>query len=93
MQYDTFLQKMAEAGDAYVYYTNAASSKRKYLICTLEIEDNAYIREKRSHRPNMPDPQPGYVRVFSWDLNDFKNVNVSTVTEVVPLATVMRYTK
>lgn len=89
MKFDTFKQKMFEAGDAYIYYVSPVSNKQKYHICTLELDNCKYILDKQAQRPSMPVPKPGTIRVFCWDLDDFKNIEVATVTSVVPLAAMM----
>lgn len=80
---------MREAGDAYVYFTSPISNKPKYHICTLELDTCQYIIDKLAVK-NMPEPRDGYIRAFCWDLDDFKNIDVSLVTSITPLATVLR---
>lgn len=85
MKLDIFLERMNRAGDAYVYYTSPVSKKQKYHVCTLELDNCAYIEEKLKARARMPDPQAGQVRAFCWDLDDFKLIDVQLVTSVVSL--------
>lgn len=92
MQFETFNQKMYEAGDAYVHYISPVSKKHKYHICTLEINDCKYIQDKLASRSAMAEPKEGFVRTFCWDLDDFKNIDVSSVTSVVPLSTALKWT-
>lgn len=90
MNYDKFCQKMNEAGDAYVYYRSTVSNKQKYHICTMELFDgNKYIADKLAKR-SLSIPKPGQVKVFCWDLDDFKNIDVSQVVSVVPLSSALR---
>lgn len=90
MQFDTFTQKMDEAGDAYVHYVSPVSKKHKYHICTLETENCKYIQDKLAQRPTMAEPKAGSVRAFCWDLDDFKNIDMTSVTSIVPLSTALR---
>lgn len=89
MKIETFKQKMYEAGDAYVYYVSPVSNKQKYHICTLELDNNQYINNKLAQRPSMASPKEGSIRAFCWDLDDFKNLEVSTISSVVPLNVMM----
>ena len=89
MKLDIFNAKMADAGDAYVYYLSAISNKHKYHICTLEINSCEYILNKLASRSDMPEPKPGFVRAFCWDLDNFRNIEVSSVTNIVPLNSVV----
>lgn len=90
MNFDIFKQKMNEAGDAYVYYVSPISNKQKYHICTIELDNCKYITDKLSQRPAMSVPKPGTVRAFCWDLDDFKNIEISQVVSVVPLSSILR---
>jgi hypothetical protein len=92
MKIETFKQKMYEAGDAYVYYVSPVSNKQKYHICTLELDNNQYINNKLAQRPSMASPKDGSIRAFCWDLDDFKNIEVSTVTSIVPLSAMLNRT-
>lgn len=89
MKFDIFKQKMYEAGDAYVFYVSPVSNKQKYHICTLDLQGCPYISDKLAQRPSMAEPKIGSIRAFCWDLNDFKNIEVSTVTSVVPMSVMM----
>lgn len=89
MKQDIFNAKMAEAGDAYVYYLSAVSNKHKYHICTIELDSCEYILSKLSQRIEMPEPKEGFVRAFCWDLDNFRNIEVSSVTSIVPLSSVV----
>lgn len=74
---------MAMAGDAVVYYTSKNSRKKKYLVCTADLKSCEYIRSK------LTDTSPlghDVVRVYSWDKDAFRLLDVNTVTQVVPLA-------
>ena len=90
MNFDIFNSKMLEAGDAYVYYVSPVSNKQKYHICTIELDNCKYIMDKLAQRPSMAAPKIGTIRAFCWDLDDFKNIEVSQVVSVVPLSSVLR---
>lgn len=90
MKLDIFFEKMNRAGDAYVYYTSPVSKKQKYHVCTLELDNCAYIKEKLKARARTPDPQAGQVRAFCWDLDDFKIIDTSQVNNVVALSAMLK---
>ena len=89
MQTDTFIKKMDEAGDAYIYYTSPVSKKQKYHIGTLDFKASPYTLEKFGLKSHS-ETKTGQVKVFCWDLDDFKNIEVAYIYKVVPLAEVLR---
>jgi len=84
MEFNSFKAKMNEAGDALVNYISPVSGKQKYHVCTLDLKNCKYIKDKLDQR-KFSEPQQGWVRAFCWDLDDFKNIDVASVTSVVPL--------
>ncbi len=89
MHINTFLNKMDTCGDAYIYYISPVSKKVKYHIGTLEIlHDCNYINQKYIAKKHSAVAE-GQVKVFCWDLDDFKNIDVATVTKVTPLSEVI----
>lgn len=89
MQTETFHKKMAEAGDAYIYYNSPVSKKQKYHIGTLDFDASPYTKDKFATK-NHSDIRQGQVKVFCWDLDDFKNIEVAYIYKIVPLAEVLR---
>jgi hypothetical protein len=88
MKDTTFFAKMDEAGDAYIYYTSPVSKKSKYHIGTLDFTNCTYISDKNVSK-NHSVVKEGQVKVFCWDLDDFKNIDLSYITKVVPLNDVL----
>ena len=88
MDINTFLNKMHDAGDAYVFYTTPVSKKTKYHICTLDFKNTKYISDKLTEKESITLP-PNVVNIFSWDLDGFKTLDVGLVTKVVPLNSVL----
>jgi hypothetical protein len=88
MDINTFLNKMHDAGDAYVYYTTPVSKKTKYHICTIDLNSAQYIKDKDNQLPQLATQNS--VRAFCWDLDTFKVLDVSLVTKVVPLNSVLK---
>lgn len=89
MQTETFFKKMAEAGDAYIYYNSPVSKKQKYHIGTVDFAASPYTNEKFLSK-NHSEVKDGQVKLFCWDLDDFKNIEVAYVYKIVPLAEVLR---
>lgn len=89
MQADTFSRKMADAGDAYIYYTSPVSKKQKYHVGTIDFDASPYTQEKFSSK-NHSDIKQGQVKVFCWDLDDFKNLELAYINKIEPLADVLR---
>lgn len=90
MELNTFIQKMYEAGDAYVFFTTPVSKKTKYHICTIELNSADYIKD-RADSKELKQLEKNQVQAFCWDLDTFKVLDVDLVTKVVPLSTVLKY--
>jgi hypothetical protein len=78
-----FERVMDIAGDACVHYLSTNSGKQKYVVCTLDLE-NDYIQAKlaRANTLNVPD---GYCLAFCWDTDSFKSLDPSKVVKILPL--------
>jgi hypothetical protein len=88
MVQDLFLTKMDIAGDAIITYRSPVSKKLKYNVCTLELDSNAYIEEKKSKK-NI-NVKEGHMLMFCWDTDSFRQINIESVTNVQPLGTILR---
>lgn len=89
MNFSTFKEKMDTAGDAYVYYKSPVSGKQKYHICTMDFSTE-YINKKLKEQTTGSIPlKPGTIKVFCWDLDDFKRIDVASVQQIVPLNSVI----
>lgn len=80
--------RIFEAGDSYVYFTTTVSKKQKYHICTVDFNSCEYILNKLTEKDKV-DPDPGFLRVFCWDLDAFKLINAASVNKLLPLSVVM----
>lgn len=89
MKLNSFVTKMDEAGDAYIYYMSPVSKKLKYHIGTIHLDNCDYIRNKSNTKTSSAAVKEGQVRVFCWDLDDFKNIELSYITKIVPLNDVL----
>jgi hypothetical protein len=89
MKRSVFEKKMAEAGDAYIYYNSPVSKKQKYHIGTLDLLACQYTADKFKTK-NHSEVRDGQIKVFCWDLDDFKNIETDYIYKVVPLAEVLR---
>lgn len=85
---DLFQTKMDIAGDAIVTYRSPVSKKLKYNVCTLELDNNNYILEKKQKKNT--DVKEGHMLMFCWDTDSFRQINVDSVTNVQPLGTILR---
>ncbi len=88
MVQDLFLTKMDIAGDAIITYRSPVSKKLKYNVCTLELDNNAYILEKKQKK-NI-NVKEGHMLMFCWDTDSFRQLDISAVTNVQPLGTILR---
>jgi hypothetical protein len=77
---------MDHAGDAYVYFKSSVTHRDKYYICTLDTS-TPYIKEKLHNNLKAP---VGSIKVFCWDSNSFKILEVSKVTKIIPLSTIVK---
>lgn len=75
---------MDSAGDAYVHYRSPVSGKQKYHICTMDFTTK-YVADKLKQKSVMSLTKKDQIKVFCWDLDDFKNIDVRQVTQVIPL--------
>lgn len=83
---DLFLSKMEQAGDAIITYKSPNSKKLKYNICTMEIDNCEYIRNKRNNLKVKED----CILLFCWDTNSFRQINIKSVTNIQPLGTILK---
>lgn len=96
MDKNSFINRMVEVGDGYVYYMSTDSGKSKYYICTLNFKTK-YVRDKYVEKYGIEPPtisklkkdKTSKILCFCWDLNEFKSVNVGKVTTIVPLSSVL----
>lgn len=86
MERNRFIKLMDTYGDALVYIRGPVSKKIKYNTVTTEL-DNPHIQARaRGRTPQVID---GRVLTFSWDQNDFRQINPMDVINVVPLSDVV----
>jgi len=85
---DLFLTKMDIAGDAIITYRSPVSKKLKYNVCTLEFDSCVYIQEKNKKK-NI-NVKEGHMLLFCWDTDSFRQINITAVTNVQPLGTILR---
>lgn len=86
MNRDKFLFEMNQAGDAYVYSQTPVKGRDKYHICTLDF-DNKYIQSKPTKNVKAAE---GYIKIFSWDADNFKTLELAKITRVIPLNAIVR---
>jgi hypothetical protein len=67
-------------GDAIITYRSENSNKLKYNVCTLDFSTK-YIQNKNT------------LLLFCWDTDSYRLLKPSTVTSVVPLASVLKNEK
>jgi hypothetical protein len=85
---DLVLTKMDIAGDAIITYRSPVSKKLKYNVCTLEFDSCVYIQEKNKKK-NI-NVKEGHMLLFCWDTDSFRQINITAVTNVQPLGTILR---
>ncbi len=97
MNRKAFVNLMNMHNDAYVYYNSKVSNKQKYYVCTLEFSTEyvkkAYIKKFNKVPPAMREirkSEEQTILVFCWDLNDFKTIDLNTVTSIEGLSDVLR---
>jgi hypothetical protein len=76
------------AGDAIITYRSPVSKKLKYNVCTLEFDSCVYIQEKNKKK-NI-NVKEGHMLLFCWDTDSFRQINITAVTNVQPLGTILR---
>lgn len=79
MRKEQIRKKLIENGDSIVNYRSINSKKVKYVVCTVDF-DNEYIKSKK-----MPKEQKDRILVFCWDSDNFKQLNTNIVTSVEAL--------
>lgn len=84
MRKEQIRKSIASYGEAIVNYRSINSKKLKYVVCTLDF-DNEYIQTK-----SLPKEQDNRILVFCWDSDTFKQLNTALVTSVEPLNKVLR---
>jgi hypothetical protein len=88
MMKSQFLDKMREAGDAIITYRSPVSKKLKYNVCTLDFNSCEYIKEKNQKKSITVKKE--CILLFCWDTDSFRQINISAVTNIQPLGTVLR---
>lgn len=72
-------------GDAVITYRSENSNKLKYNVCTLDFS-TPYIQGKNSRAKE----DKTTLLLFCWDTDSYRLLKPSTVTSVVPLASVLK---
>lgn len=72
-------------GDAVITYRSENSNKLKYNVCTLDFS-TPYIQSKSSRAKE----DKTTLLLFCWDTDSYRLLKPSTVTSVVPLASVLK---
>jgi hypothetical protein len=72
-------------GDAVITYRSENSNKLKYNVCTLDFS-TPYIKSKNSRAKE----DKTTLLMFCWDTDSYRLLKPSTVTSVVPLASVLK---
>jgi hypothetical protein len=72
-------------GDAVITYRSENSNKLKYNVCTLDFS-TPYIQNKSSRAKE----DKTTLLLFCWDTDSYRLLKPSTVTSVVPLASVLK---
>jgi len=60
----------------------------KYNVCTLEFDSCTYIQEKKQKKNT--NVKEGHMLLFCWDTDSFRQINITAVTNVQPLGTILR---
>ncbi len=74
------IKLLKEYGDAIINYESIESKKFKYVVATLDFNNN-HIQTKHNRAKETDDT----LLVFCWDIDSFKLIKVEQVTSVVPL--------
>ena len=88
MKKEELAQLVTEYGDAVITYRSENSNKLKYNVCTLDFS-TPYIQEKK----NRAKESNQTLLLFCWDTDSYRLLKPSTVTSVVPLASVLKNEK
>ena len=72
-------------GDAIITYRSEHSRKLKYNVCTLDFS-TPYIQEKKNRAVESEDT----MLFFCWDTDSYRFLKPSSVSSVVPLASILK---
>lgn len=72
-------------GDAIITYRSDNSRKLKYNVCTLDFT-TPYIQEKKNRAVESEDT----MLFFCWDTDSYRLLKPSSVSSVVPLASILK---
>jgi hypothetical protein len=72
-------------GDAIITYRSEHSRKLKYNVCTLDFS-TPYIKEKKNRAVESEDT----MLFFCWDTDSYRLLKPSSVSSVVPLASILK---
>ncbi|MGYP000143522487 len=72
-------------GDAIITYRSEHSRKLKYNVCTLDFS-TPYIQEKKNRAVESEDT----MLFFCWDTDSYRLLKPSSVSSVVPLASILK---
>ena len=72
-------------GDAIITYRSDNSRKLKYNVCTLDFT-TPYIQEKKNRAVESEDT----MLFFCWDTDSYHLLKPSSVSSVVPLASILK---
>jgi hypothetical protein len=75
-------------GDAIITYRSKNSRKLKYNVCTIDFT-TPYIQKKK----NRAKETPGTLLLFCWDTDAYRLLDPTSVTSVIPLASVLKNTE
>ena len=72
-------------GDAIITYRSEHSRKLKYNVCTLDFS-TPYIQKKKNRAVESEDT----LLFFCWDTDSYRLLKPSSVSSVVPLASILK---
>ena len=72
-------------GDAIITYRSDNSRELKYNVCTLDFT-TPYIQEKKNRAVESEDT----MLFFCWDTDSYRLLKPSSVSSVVPLASILK---
>lgn len=72
-------------GDAIITYRSEHSRKLKYNVCTLDFS-TPYIKAKKNRAVESEDT----MLFFCWDTDSYRLLKPSSVSSVVPLASILK---
>lgn len=98
MNREAFVNLMMVHNDAYINYHSPVSKKSKYYVGTLDFINCEYVNKMYKAKFNTNPPTAKDIRnskenailVWCWDLNDFKTVDISSVTSIDALSDVLK---